>query len=137
MEKLKSGAEKLGITLDDEQIGRFEIYYRELVAWNERVNLTSVTEYEAVQIKHFLDSLTITRGYNFRGSGEGLKVIDVGTGAGLPGIPLKIVFPEISLALLEATARKTRFLEHLIERLGLKDVGIINGRAEDLQLPQA
>jgi 16S rRNA (guanine527-N7)-methyltransferase len=131
MEKLKSGAETLGIILDDEQIGRFEIYYQELVAWNERINLTSITDYEAVQIKHFLDSLTITQAYNFRGSGEGFKVIDVGTGAGLPGIPLKIVYPEIYLTLLEATARKTKFLEHLVGRLGLKDVEIINGRAED------
>jgi 16S rRNA (guanine527-N7)-methyltransferase len=137
MEKLKSGAETLGIILGDEQIGRFEIYYRELVAWNQRINLTSITDYEAVQIKHFLDSLTIAQAYNFRGIREGLKVIDVGTGAGLPGIPLKIVYPEICLALLEATAGKTKFLEHLVGRLGLKDVEIIKGRAEDIaRLPR-
>jgi 16S rRNA (guanine527-N7)-methyltransferase len=137
MEKLKSGAETLGIILDDEQIGRFEIYYRELVAWNERINLTGITDYEAIQIKHFLDSLTIAQAYNFRGRGEGLKVIDVGTGAGLPGIPLKIVYPKMCLALLEATAGKTKFLEYLIGRLGLKDVEIINGRAEDIaRLPR-
>ena len=137
MQRLKSGAEKLGINLSDEQIEKFEVYYRELVEWNKKINLTAITDYEEVQVKHFLDSLTVARAINFKGGGAGFKLLDVGTGAGLPGIPLKIAFPEIFLTLLEATAKKTQFLEHLVKELGLKDMEIITGRAEDMaRLPQ-
>jgi 16S rRNA (guanine527-N7)-methyltransferase len=130
MEKLKSGAEELGINLTPLQIERFEVYYHELIAWNKRINLTSITDYEDAQIKHFLDSLTVAEAIDFKNNGENLKVIDVGTGAGLPGIPLKIVFPDIKLTLLEATVKKTKFLEHLIGKLDLKNVEIVAERAE-------
>jgi 16S rRNA (guanine527-N7)-methyltransferase len=126
MEKLKSGSTKLGINLTASQIGQFEVYYKELIDWNKRINLTSITEYEDVQIKHFLDSLTATEAIELKGK----RVIDVGTGAGLPGIPLKIAFPDIKLTLLEATVKKTKFLEHLISKLDLKNVGIVAERAE-------
>jgi len=129
MNKLKSGAAKLGINLTDEQLEKFEIYYRELIAWNKKVNLTRITDYEQVQVKHFLDSLTV---FTVIKTGARLKVIDIGTGAGLPGIPLKIVSPGTELTLLEATAKKTRFLEHLIGRLGLGGVAIATGRAEEI-----
>ena len=128
MEKLKTGAEKLGLHLTAQQLEQFEAYYRELIDWNERINLTSITGYEDVQIKHFLDSLTIASVVDFKK--KGVRVIDVGTGAGLPGISLKIVFPHINLYLLEATMKKTKFIEQMITTLGLKGVEIIAGRAE-------
>jgi 16S rRNA (guanine527-N7)-methyltransferase len=130
MEKLKSGAKRLGIYLTPLQIEQFEVYYHELIDWNKRINLTSITGYEDAQVKHFLDSLTVAAALNFSDGGKGLKLIDVGTGAGLPGIPLKIASPDIKLTLVEATVKKTRFLEHVIAKLGLKDVEIVASRAE-------
>lgn len=129
MEKLKSGAQKLGIDLTPEQLEKFEDYYHEIIEWNRKVNLTSITDYEDVQVKHFLDSLTIITAIKLS---NGLNVIDIGTGAGLPGIPLKIVSPDIKLTLLEATAKKARFLEHLVQTLGLDKVQIATGRAEEI-----
>jgi 16S rRNA (guanine527-N7)-methyltransferase len=131
MNKLNSGALKLGIHLTHWQLEQFETYYRELVDWNKRMNLTAITDYEGVQIKHFLDSLTVIMAITPADRARPLSVIDVGTGAGLPGVPLKVVLPHIRLVLLEATAKKVKFLEHLTDKLGLKDTGIINTRAED------
>jgi 16S rRNA (guanine527-N7)-methyltransferase len=132
MEKLKAGAEKLGVGLKPIQLEQFESYYRELVDWNQRVNLTTITGYEEVQLKHFLDSLTITLAWPSKINSAELRLIDVGTGAGLPGIPLKIVFPDIKLTLLEATAKKADFLRYITKKLGLADVEIAVGRAEEV-----
>jgi 16S rRNA (guanine527-N7)-methyltransferase len=131
MEVLKAGAGELGLHLSARQIEQFETYYRELIDWNRRVNLTAITGYEEVQVRHFLDSLTVVLGAGPLG-GRYLRVVDIGTGAGLPGIPLKIVFPGLRLALLEATAKKVGFLEHLVDALSLEDVEIVAGRAEEL-----
>lgn len=129
MEKLKAGAKKLGLELTQAQLEQFETYYHELVDWNQKINLTAITDYGEVQLKHFLDSLTVTLAWQ---PAKGNAVIDVGTGAGMPGIPLKIVFPSIKLVLLEATAKKVSFLHHIKEKLGLNDVEIIVGRAEEV-----
>lgn len=132
MEALNGGAKKLGLDLSPKQLEQFHIYYRELVDWNRKVNLTSITDYEEVQIRHFLDSLTVTLAMKPLGGGGGFRVIDVGTGAGLPGMPLKILLPGIRLVLLEATAKKVKFLHHLITRLGLDNVEVVVGRAEEI-----
>ena len=128
MDLLESGAKKLGIELSGEQLEQFETYYREMVEWNKKVNLTAITDHEEVQTKHFLDSLTIVKAVN----PDNKRVIDIGTGAGLPGIPLKIAFHGICLTLLEATAKKVKFLEYIVGKLGLGGVKIATGRAEEL-----
>ena len=128
MEKLKSAAEQLGIFLTSYQLEMFQVYYSELMEWNRRINLTRITDFEEVQLKHLLDSLTIAM--VIKNIKKDLKMADVGTGAGLPGIPLKIVFPDINLTLIEATLKKTKFLEEVTARLHLKDVEIIAERAE-------
>lgn len=131
MDKLARGAAKLGLRLSSRQLEQFVIFYQELVEWNQRINLTAITDYDEVQVKHFLDSLTVFLARQER-FGSGRRLIDVGAGAGLPGVPLKIVFPEIKLVLLDATAKKTDFLRHLVGELRLDDVDIIAGRAEEV-----
>ncbi len=129
MEKLKAGAGKLGLELEPNQLEQFEVYYQELVDWNKQINLTAITGYEEVQLKHFLDSLTVTLAWQ---QVVGNTIIDVGSGAGIPGIPLKIVFPNTKLVLLEATAKKAAFLHHIMQKLGLGEVEIVVGRAEEV-----
>jgi 16S rRNA (guanine527-N7)-methyltransferase len=132
MEKLIAGVQKLGLHLSPRQLEQFHIYYQELIDWNQRVNLTSITGYEEVQVLHFLDSLTVTLVLKRWQGYQSFSVIDVGTGAGLPGIPLKILLTGIRLVLLEATAKKARFLNHLNTKLGLDNVEVVVGRAEEV-----
>lgn len=131
MEKLINGAKKLGMPLNKDQIEQFNLYYRELLDWNSRVNLTAITGYEEVQVKHFLDSLSVTLACQPPMDSVDFRLIDVGTGAGIPGVPLKIMLPGIRLTLLDATAKKAAFLNHLKSRLGL-DIEIVVGRAEEI-----
>ena len=132
MKILKNSARKLGISLTRQQLDRFEVYYQELVEWNRRINLTAITGYEEVQTAHFLDSLSVILALEKCPSDEVLKIIDIGAGAGFPGIPLRILMPDVYLVLLEATAKKARFLRHIKEKLNLNNVEIITGRAEEL-----
>jgi len=129
MEKLTASARQLGLSLTPGQLDQFEVFYRELIDWNQRINLTRITGYADVQVKHFLDSLTITLAWP-PPSHTRPRVIDVGTGAGMPGLPLKIIWPQIRLVLIEATAKKTDFLRQLIIKLKLDDVEIVPRRAE-------
>jgi 16S rRNA (guanine527-N7)-methyltransferase len=130
MELLEGGTPGLGIILSPLQLARFEMYYRELTSWNERVNLTAITGYEDVQVKHFLDSLTVSLALP-KPIPPGLNLLDVGAGGGFPGIPLAITYPTLRVTLLEATAKKAAFLESTISKLGLKDALVINQRAEE------
>ncbi len=137
MELLDRGAPELGLSLSAGQLAQFELYYRELAEWNGRMNLTSVIDYGDVQVKHFLDSLTVLPALGGRQWPDGsestpLRVVDVGAGAGFPGIPLKLVRPEIHLALMESTGKKANFLRHMVETLELAEVEVHTGRAEEL-----
>ena len=131
MDLLGDGASRLGIQLDDFQIGQFARYYREILAWNSRVNLTRVTGPEEVQTRHFVDSLSAASALPDGGLVPGSSLIDVGSGAGLPGVPLKIAYPETTVVLLEANGRKAAFLENLVRVLELKDVRVVRSRAEE------
>ena len=132
MERLVAGAAKLGLQLSSRQLEQYDIYYQELVDWNKRVNLTAITGYEEVQIKHFLDSLTVALAWQPLTTKVDFRLIDVGTGAGMPGIPLKILLPNIKLTLLDSVAKKAAFLHHLKGKLGLDNVDIVVGRAEEI-----
>ena len=136
MELLARGAAALGLPLGAAQLEAYEVYFRELIAWNQRANLTAITDYEEVQQKHFLDSLTVALPLVRRwGAGERLghrALVDVGTGAGFPGLALKIAFPALRVTLIEATGKKVRFLEHVVATLGVEDVRVVWGRAEEL-----
>lgn len=131
MELLESGASELGLNLSAGQLGQFEQYYRELAEWNQRINLTSIIGYAEVQVKHFLDSLTVTLAYP-QGMPSGLRIVDIGAGAGFPGLPLKLAFPDTHLLLVESVGKKAQFMEHVVDLLVLSDVEVMKGRAEDL-----
>jgi 16S rRNA (guanine527-N7)-methyltransferase len=138
VQKLAEGARGLDISLTEDQLAAFQLYYEALATWNERVNLTRITDYEAVQVKHFLDSLAclplIRRTWAKESwTGEaGAQAVDVGSGAGFPGIALKIAWPGLRLTLLEATGKKAEFLRFLVQRLGLPDVAVVHARAEEI-----
>ena len=123
--------EELNITLTDEQIEQFLQYYEMLVEKNKVMNLTGITEYEEVIQKHFLDSLSLIRVIPDIAS-QKLTVIDLGTGAGFPGIPLKIAFPELEITLMDSLNKRILFLQEVIDALGLKKVSAVHGRAEEM-----
>lgn len=136
--KLAQWIGALGLELSPRQAEQFELYYREILRWNERAGLTAITDHQEVQTKHFVDSATValalTPEETIRPS---TKIIDIGTGAGFPGLPLKILLRQPRLTLLDSTAKKAAFLRHVAEKLDLPDVEIINDRAERIaHLPQ-
>lgn len=132
MKKLIDGSTALGIKLNDEQLIQFELYFQELIRNNLHFNLTRVTDYEDVQTRHFLDSLSIMLIYPKTNLISGIQVIDIGSGAGFPGIPFKIVYPKCEVTLLDATGKKVLFLEKIIKLLNIKGLTAIKGRAEEV-----
>jgi 16S rRNA (guanine527-N7)-methyltransferase len=130
MEKLYIDCCKvIGLRLSEAQIGAFKVYEEELISWNEKMNLTAIRESEQIRSKHFLDSLTCMLVW---GENRPASLIDVGTGAGFPGIPLKIVMPHLKLTLVESVGKKVRFCEHIVTKLNLENVTVIKARAEEL-----
>jgi 16S rRNA (guanine527-N7)-methyltransferase len=128
MQSLQKSVRAFHLELDARQIEDFEIFYRELIDWNTRVNLTAISDREQVIVKHFMDSLSLATVLHPTASAS---LVDIGAGAGFPGIPLKIAFPALQLTLLEATRKKVEFLNHVIARLGLPDTRAVQARAED------
>ena len=131
MKLLAAGAAKLGIRLSPAQTEHFRRYYSHIVEWNRRVNLTSVTDWTEVRSRHFLDSLSVSLALPADMLQSG-RFVDIGSGAGLPGVPLKIAFPGLRPTLIESTAKKTAFLSDLVDELDLSDLRVRTGRAEDL-----
>ncbi|WP_338450423.1 16S rRNA (guanine(527)-N(7))-methyltransferase RsmG [Niallia oryzisoli] len=123
---IKLLAEK-GVSLTSTQIEQYETYYRLLVEWNEKMNLTAITEKEDVYLKHFFDSITAGFYFNFD---QELRVCDVGAGAGFPSIPIKIAFPKIHVTIVDSLNKRIHFLEHLAGQLQLENVRFIHDRAE-------
>ena len=129
MAAFASQCEEIGISLSEKQLDQFLVYYHMLIEKNKVMNLTAITDFEEVLQKHFLDSLSVIKAYEFKGKES---VIDIGTGAGFPGIPLKIAFSETKILLLDSLNKRLVFLNEVIERLGLENIKTIHGRAEDL-----
>ena len=125
------GAADLGLSLDRTQVCQFRRFYRALLEWNAKMNLTAVTEWEQVQRRHFLDSLSLSGTITAHGL-ERARFIDIGSGAGLPGVPMKIAFPGMTGVLLDSTAKRVRFLRSVIDTLPLTGMEARHGRAEEL-----
>lgn len=125
---LRDYAKKLHMNLSDEKCEMFIRYYNMLVEWNSKINLTAITDYKEVVIKHFIDSLSIVNIVDINGPNS---LVDVGTGAGFPGIPLKIVFPSLEVVLVDSLDKRVKFLNHVIRELGLNNIKAIHARAEE------
>ena len=119
----------VGFSLNPRQVAAYECYENELVDWNTRFNLTAIRDVQSIRIKHFLDSLTCLLAIH---PGTPLRLVDIGTGAGFPGIPLKIALPNLQLTLVESVGKKVDFCHHMIDKLGLENVEILQARAEEL-----
>lgn len=119
----------LGYEISPKMLSVLEWYSRELIQWNKKVNLTAIRDPEEIEIKHFLDSLSCLMVMQ---PAPGDRIVDVGTGAGFPGLPLKILYPQVRLTLIESIGKKVKFCRHIVHSLGLKDVEILQSRAENI-----
>ena len=119
---------KLGIDLDEDKLSKLEEFYDLLIEWNEKINLTAITNKEDVYLKHFYDSLTLYKEVDLN---KNITLCDVGTGAGFPGIVLKIVFPELKITLIDSLQKRVNYLSEVIKELGLKDIEAYHYRMED------
>lgn len=130
--KFRRDLEELNISLTEEQINQFIRYYELLVEWNEFMNLTAITDYDEVMQKHFVDSLSLIKVFDVS---KKVSVIDVGTGAGFPGLALKIAYPNLQITLLDSLNKRIQFLNEVICELGLEGIEAVHGRAEDFAKP--
>lgn len=130
-DQMRRELQEINLELSDEQLEQFFQYYQMLIEWNEKINLTAITEMEDVVTKHFVDSVSLIKAVEDIDK-KAYKIIDVGTGAGFPGIPLKIAFPELEITLLDSLNKRVKFLNEVTGALGLKGMIAVHGRAEDL-----
>lgn len=131
--QLEEEVSTLGLSLSGRQLEQFFQFYKLLTEWNEKMNLTAITEESQVVRKHFTDSLSLVKAVDEKNlSRKGVSLIDVGTGAGFPGIPLKIAFPELKVTLLDSLNKRVKFLEVVCQELGLEQIQAFHGRAEDM-----
>ncbi|MBO8463237.1 MAG: 16S rRNA (guanine(527)-N(7))-methyltransferase RsmG [Firmicutes bacterium] len=128
MEQLKRKSEQLEVELTEQQLEQFKTYYEMLIEKNKVMNLTAITEKDEVIDKHFIDSISLNKAVD---TTKPLKILDLGTGAGFPGIPLKIAYPNLTITLLDSLNKRIKFLQEVIDELGLQEIEGIHGRAED------
>lgn len=129
-EQFINALKEKGIILSDKQLKQFEIYFHTLVEWNEKMNLTAITDEEDVYLKHFYDSLTPSFEFEFKDQ----SLCDIGAGAGFPSIPLKIIYPELKVTIVDSLSKRITFLNHLVKELGLEHVNAIAARAEEYSI---
>jgi len=129
---LVEGAEAFGIRLNEKQVEAFDLYIRELLKWNQKINLTAIRSEKGIVLKHFLDSLSA-----FPYLSKTTPLLDIGSGAGFPGIPLKIVHPSLEITLIDSVRKKIDFQRHIIRVLGLKGTEAIHGRIQDKEILQS
>ena len=128
IEILKTNAEAYGIEISDDLGEKLEIYARFLKEWNDKINLTAITDDEGIAIKHFLDCLLVSKAAQFK---SGDKVIDVGTGAGFPGLVIAAAFPDVQVTLLDSTGKKLKAVENIRQEMGVQNAQVVHMRAED------
>ncbi len=129
VDKLRSVCKEVNIDISEEQLEAFGLFYAMLIEWNKKVNLTAIVNEEDVIYKHFIDSILILKYVDLK---EGERVIDVGTGAGFPGIPVKIMVPGINITMMDSVNKKLDFIRFAVEKLGLQNIDIVHSRSEDL-----